>query len=89
MTLKERMYLITYNQDYYRKGKIANVIGIKKVTKFKTNLIAIANFSIDSVSTCYHIQFEDGEEDYVDFNSIKENDWHFVTLEDLLRVGMP
>lgn len=86
MITKERMYLITYNQDYYRKGKIANIIGIKRLTKFKNSTIAITP---DSISTCYHVKFEDGEEDYVDFNSIKENGWHFVTLEDLLRVGMP
>jgi len=86
MTLKERMYLITYDKDYYRSGKIANVIGIKRVTKFKNNSIA---FATESITTCYHVQFEDGEEDYVDLNSIKENNWHFVTLADLLKVGMP
>jgi len=86
MTTKERMYLITYNQDYFRRGKIANVIGIKRVTKFKNNSIAILN---DSTTTCYHIQFEDGEEDYVDLNTMEDMGWHLVTLADLLKVGMP
>lgn len=86
MKLKERIYLICYENDYFRKGKIANIVGLKRITSFKNN--TIANI-IESSSIFYHIKFEDGEEDYVDLHTIKEKNWHFVTLDDLLRVGMP
>lgn len=76
--VKERLYLITYQKEYHRCGSIANIIGLKKITTTNIN----SELSI----MCYHIQFEDGEEDFINIHS--EN-WHLVTLSDLLRVGMP
>jgi hypothetical protein len=70
---KEKIYMICYHNDYHKRGMIANIVGMKKV----------------STKICYHIVFEDDEQDYIDINDIKDNDWHFVTLAELLRVGMP
>ena len=85
MSTKERVYLISYNSDYYRNGKIANIIGIKKVTTFTNSYVPIANTPM----LCYQIVFEDGEEDFIDFAKIQSQDWHFVTIEELIRVGQP
>ena len=83
---KETIYLICYRSGYFRRGKIANVVGMKKITTY-------TNYSLSTIPNkskiCYHIMFEDGEQDYIDINDIQDNDWHFVTLAELLRVGMP
>lgn len=76
MALLERAYLICYNNDYKYRGKIANVIAVKKTPHPKPKLV-------------YVIAFEDGATDIVFFDSLEANDWHFVTLEELLAVGMP
>lgn len=75
---KERLYLITYKKEYHHSGSIANIISLKKITTTSIN----SELSI----LCYHIMFEDGEEDFINIHS---EDWHLVTLADLLRVGMP
>jgi hypothetical protein len=85
MSQKERVYLITYNKQYYNCGKIANILGIKRVTQYNTYNVAISS------KLSYHIQFEDGQEDYVPIELLSDTqaDWHLVTLAELLRVGMP
>ena len=72
----ERIYLICYKNDYYRKGQISNIVGMKKVNFYQIS---------------YHIIFEDGHEDYISMNDVNEpsNDWHFVTLAELLMRGQP
>jgi hypothetical protein len=76
MALLERAYLISYNKDYKYRGKIANVIAVKKTPHPNPRLV-------------YVIAFEDGATDIVFFDNIENNDWHFVTIEELLSVGMP
>jgi hypothetical protein len=76
MALLERAYLISYKNDYKYRGKIANIIAVKKTAHPNPKLV-------------YVIAFEDGATDIVYFDWIENNDWHFVTLEELLSVGMP
>jgi hypothetical protein len=85
--MKEKIYLICYKNDYFRKGEIANIVGMKKVTKYTNSIVNIANSS----EICYHILFEDGSHDYVSINDVNnsDNDWHFVTLAELLMRGQP
>ena len=78
MLKNEKLYLITYNPKYTRRSKPAHVIGIRKVT-----------FSDGDVSFCYHIEYDDGVTNFVRFQDVNENDWHFVTLDDMLRYGSP
>ena len=76
MALLERAYLICYNNEYKYRGKIANIISVKKTPHPKPRLV-------------YVIDFEDGATDIVFFDELQDKDWHFVTLEELLSVGMP
>ena len=76
MALLERAYLICYNNEYKYRGKISNIISVKKTPHPKPRLV-------------YVIAFEDGATDIVFFDELQDKDWHFVTLEELLSVGMP
>lgn len=86
--MKEKVYLICYKKDYFRRSEIANIVGMKKVTKFTNN--SIMNLAKSS-EICYHILFEDGSHDYISIQDVNEpsNDWHFVTLAELLMRGQP
>ena len=84
--MKEKIYLICYKNDYFRKGQIANIVGLKKVTTYSNN--SFANIPINS-KICYHIIFEDSQEDYIHIEDVEKDNWHFVTLAELLTVGMP
>lgn len=85
--MKEKIYLICYHNDYFRKGEIGNIIGMKKINKYNNSIINLPKYS----EIYYHILFEDGVEDYISMNDINnsDNDWHFVTLAELLMMGMP
>ena len=85
--MKQRIYLICYKNDYLRKGQIANIVGIKKVIVFSNSTIITSSLQ----EICYHIIFEDGHEDYISMSDVNEpsNDWHFVTLAELLMRGQP
>ena len=84
---EEKIYLICYKNDYFRKGEIANIVGMKRITKYNNSIFNIPKSS----EICYHILFEDGQEDYISMNDVNnsDNDWHFVTLAELLMRGMP
>jgi hypothetical protein len=83
--MKERVYLICYKNDYFRKGQIANIVGMKRKTEFTNSVYNM----MKSSEICYHIIFEDGQEDYVSMSEVNEsiNDWRFVTLAELLMRG--
>ena len=85
--MKERIYLICYKNDYLRKGQIANIVGMKKVIVFPNSTIITSSYQ----EICYHIVFEDGHEDYISIQNVNNinNDWHFVTLAELLMRGQP
>jgi hypothetical protein len=85
--MKERIYLICYKNDYSRRGQIANIVGMKKLTNYTISLISNTNV----YEICYHIIFEDGHEDYISIQNLNNinNDWHFVTLAELLMRGQP
>ena len=83
MSNREKAYLINYNKDYFKRGKISDIIGIKKVTTY--NSYGIANPS----KLCYHIVFDDSQQDFVEIDNLKEAGWYIVTLDELLSVGMP
>jgi hypothetical protein len=74
MILREKIYFICYNNDYHNRGKIADLISVVILNKNKK---------------CYYIQFDDFTTDYVEIATMEQNDWHMVTLDDLLKVGMP
>ena len=84
---EERVYLICYKNDYFRKGEIGNIVGMKRVTKFTNSVFSLPKSS----EICYHILFEDGQEDYISIKDVNnlDNDWHFVTLAELLMRGQP
>lgn len=85
--MKEKIYLICYKNDYFRKGQIANIVGMNKVTKFTQSIVDLPKSS----EICYKIVFEDGQNDYVSMTDVHNptNDWHFVTLAELLMRGQP
>jgi hypothetical protein len=72
--MKEKLYFICYKADYLKRGKIAILLDIVLINK---------------MVKCYYVQFDDYSTDYIDIKKIEENDWHMVTLDDLLNVGMP
>jgi len=76
MSKKEKVYLINYDRNYEKRSEPAEILGIKKITNTSTLV--------------YQIMFEDGTISYVPINAINENsDWHFVTLNDMLKYGSP
>ena len=78
---KEKLYLINYKTSYMKRGEIANVIGVKK--------ISVDNRFNSETTNCFHIVFEDGHEDYIDMSTLYDEGWRFTTISELLRVGMP
>lgn len=83
---KENVYLICYNRLFPNRGKVGKIVGVKKIhIDNDTENV----FSNTTSKLAYHIAFEDGNEHYVFFDLIEQDDWHFVTLEELLCVGMP
>ena len=82
---KEKIYLITYDKKNYRSAEPCEVIGMKRITHYAKGIIDKETPPID----CYHVVYEDGQQDYVPITSINENDFHFVTLNDMLKYGTP
>jgi hypothetical protein len=78
MSNSEKVYLINYNLQFARRGKPAQIIGLRKYT-FPNNEKVI----------CYQLEYEDGFQAYVPIDKIKESEWRFVTLDDMLRYGSP
>jgi hypothetical protein len=82
---KEKLYLITYNKRFNRSSEPCEVIGMKRITYFIKGVIDKETPPID----CYHVVYEDGQQDYIPTSNVNENDYHFVTLNDMLRYGTP
>jgi hypothetical protein len=85
MTKKEKVYLISYKDDYFRKGEPCEVIGLKMITTYKHN--SLISFEEGS-KLCYYVVFEDGQVDYID-KELADKEFNFVTLADMLRYGTP
>jgi hypothetical protein len=83
----EKVYAITYEDDYERRGEPAEIVGLKKVSHIPT----IPQTNNHIVSNLYFvIKFEDGEQDFILKDDMLDNGkWIIATLQDILRVGMP
>lgn len=81
--VKEKLYMITFDDKYPKSRKIADIIGMKRTIR------QIEIFTPLIFATCYHIRFEDGEEDLIDVESFEKDGWKFVTLSELLMRGQP
>jgi hypothetical protein len=80
MTKKEKVYLITFDNKYKRRGEPAEILGIKKLT-FKDD-----NSETSVIS--YWVVYENGLYDYID-KEIADREYRFVTLSDMLKYGTP
>ena len=82
---KENVYLITYKRENPKKGKVAKVIGMKKITT-KTE---VDDRTEVITYLCYEVIYEDGTTTLINADTLVQEQYHFVTIEDLLKVGMP
>jgi hypothetical protein len=85
MTKKEKVYLISYKDDYFRKGEPCEVVGLKMLTVYKPNSLYTIK---ETTKLCYYVVFEDGQVDYID-KELADKEFSFVTLDDMLRYGTP
>lgn len=84
----EKVYAITYDKDYERRGEPAEIVGFKKVTYTPKNIYANENHIVSNLY--FVIKFEDGVQDLVLKDDLFDiNKWHIATLQDILKVGMP
>ncbi len=80
MTKKEKVYLITFDDKYKRRGEPAEILGIKKLT--------IKGGNSETSLICYWVVYEDGLYDYIQ-KSLADSEYRFVTLSDMLKYGTP
>lgn len=78
--------MITYKMNHPLRGKVGKVIGMKRLTRTEYDS---ENDASKLTQMCYQIKYEDGQEALVDIKDVVKDNWHFVTLEELLQVGMP
>lgn len=76
MVKTEKVYLITYSTDSIRKGQPADILGIKSISSNNIKRLF------------YYVVYEDGQVDYID-KEFADNNYKFVTLDDMLRYGTP
>ena len=72
--IRQKLYLICYDNAYKKRGKVADIISIVK---------------LNNAVICYQIMFDDFDIDFIEIDKMEQNNWHLVTLDDLLKVGMP
>ena len=80
--MKLNAYLINFNLNFPYRGKIAKVIGMKKIyTEYGS--------AMKKTELAYHLKFEDDSDYYLDVDLVEKDNWKFVTIDELLCVGMP
>lgn len=85
MIVKE-VYLVGVHRYCFRAGEPARVVGVKMITPIDNKgIIDIPQ----EPRVCYHIKFEDGQEDYVAKSDVEAGNWEFTTLDDMIRIGVP
>lgn len=85
MIVKE-VYLVGVHHYCFRAGEPARVVGVKMITPIDNKGIVDIP---QEPRVCYHIKFEDGQEDYVAKSDVEAGNWEFTTLDDMIRIGVP
>lgn len=71
----DRLYLITYNHNEIFRGKVGRIIGMCR--------------NIPRGIDYYIIRFEDNSIKNIEVGEVANGNWRFVTISELLKVGMP
>jgi hypothetical protein len=87
----EKLYLVGVHMHSFRAGTPSEVIGVKMCTPTTPSFIPFGGgVSVPLLArVCYHIRFDDGKEDYVAKTEVDDGRWKFMTLDEIMRNGVP
>ena len=86
----EKLYLVGVHMHSFRVGTPAEVVGVKMCIPTTPSFLPFGSVPVPLLArVCYHIQFDDGREDFVPKTEVDDGKWEFITLEEIIRKGIP